>query len=88
MESLASGTPVVAWRNGALSEIVSHGRTGWLVSSVEEMADAIARTDELDLAECRREAERRFSSETMMFGYIGLYRSSIAKSMAREFQAA
>jgi glycosyltransferase involved in cell wall biosynthesis len=88
MESLASGTPVVAWRNGALSEIVSHGRTGRLVSSVEEMADAIARTDELDPAECRREAERRFSSETMMSGYMGLYRGSVAERMAWEFQAA
>lgn len=88
MESLASGTPVIAWRNGALGEIVSHGRTGWLVSSVEEMAGAIARTDEINSTECRREAERRFSSEKMMSGYMGVYRSSSAERMAREFQAA
>jgi glycosyltransferase involved in cell wall biosynthesis len=88
MESMASGTPVIAWRNGALSEIVAHGRTGWLVSSVQEMADAIAHVDELDATECRREAERRFSSDKMTSGYVGLYRSLIAESMAREFQAA
>lgn len=88
MESLASGIPVIAWRNGALSEIVSHGRTGWMVSSIDEMALAITRADELDPTECRCEAERRFSSDRMMSGYVGLYRSSIAESIAREFQAA
>jgi glycosyltransferase involved in cell wall biosynthesis len=88
MESLASGTPVIAWRNGALSETVSHGRTGWLVSSVEEMANAIARADEIDSTECLCEAERRFSSEKMMSGYMGVYRGSIAEAAAREFQAA
>jgi len=88
MESLASGTPVIAWRNGALGEIVTDGRTGWLVSSIEEMAEAITRANELDRTECRREAQRRFSSEKMMSGYTGLYRGSVAESMARELQAA
>jgi len=88
MEALASGTPVVAWRSGALDEIVGHGRTGWLVSSVEEMASAVSRVGEIESHECRREAERRFSSERMMSGYMGIYRSAVAEGMARSLLVA
>src|SRR5207249_5576489 len=41
MEALAAGTPVIAFPSGALPEIVEHGRTGYLVSDVKEMAQAI-----------------------------------------------
>src|SRR6185312_3025046 len=41
MEALATGTPVIAYRSGALSEIVEDGVTGFLVDNVEEMAAAI-----------------------------------------------
>ncbi len=88
MEALASGTPVIAWRKGALGEIVAHGKTGWLVSSVKEMAHAIGRTMEIDKFECRREAERRFASEKMVAGYIWLYRSLIAGKITPELQVA
>jgi glycosyltransferase involved in cell wall biosynthesis len=88
MEALASGTPVIAWRKGALEEIVVNGKTGWLVSSVEEMAQAIGRTVQIDTYECRQEAERRFSFRKMVDGYISLYRSVIAGNVAPELQAA
>jgi len=88
MEALASGTPVIAWRRGALGEIVVHGKTGWLVSSVEEMESAIRRTMEIDKFECRQEAERRFSSRKMVDGYVSLYRSLVAGKVAQELQAA
>ena len=42
MEALASGTPVIAFPNGALAEIVEHGRTGFLVGDEMEMTEAIA----------------------------------------------
>ena len=74
MEALACGTPVVAFRAGALPEIVEHGRTGFLVSDVPEMTQALKNVDALDPATCRREAERRFSAETMISRYFELYR--------------
>ena len=88
MEAMASGTPVIAWRSGALGDIVEHGRTGWLVSSVEEMASAITRTDEIDPAECRTQAEHRFSSEQMFSKYLNLYEGVISARGAMELQAA
>jgi len=74
MEALACGTPVVAFRVGALPEVIDHGRTGFLVSDVHEMAQALREVDSLDPGECRREAERRFSSERMVSRYLDLYR--------------
>jgi hypothetical protein len=73
MEALASGTPVVAFRVGALPEVVEHGKTGFLVDSVEEMADAIRDAGALSPAACRREAEERFSADAMVERYLDLY---------------
>ena len=74
LEALASGTPVVAWRAGALPDIVEHGRTGFIVDSEAELADALAAAAELDGVRCRRAAELRFSSARMVDQYVTLYR--------------
>jgi glycosyltransferase involved in cell wall biosynthesis len=88
MEALACGTPVIAWNSGALPEIISHGRTGFLVSSVEEMAEAIRSIRKLSRIECRREAERRFSQQQMVSNYMNVYLSLVHGTPARELQAA
>jgi glycosyltransferase involved in cell wall biosynthesis len=75
MEALACGTPVIAFRSGALPEVVEPGRTGFLVDSREQMAEAIARAGELKYSECRRRAEERFSAGKMCQRYLELYRS-------------
>jgi|SRR5438477_4210638 len=78
MEALACGTPVVAFRVGALCDLIENGRTGFLVDKATELADAIRAAQELDPADCRREAEIRFSSETMVAKYMDLYRKAAA----------
>jgi glycosyltransferase involved in cell wall biosynthesis len=88
MEAMASGTPVIAWRSGALNEIVEHGRTGWLVSTVEEMACAIVRSDEIDPTQCRAQAEIRFSAEQMLLKYMDLYNRVASGESEMELQAA
>jgi len=88
MEAIASGTPVVAWCSGALPEIVREGRTGFLVNSVEQMADAISRVESIDPSACRGEAERRFSSERIIADYLNLYRSILACTSLPELEAA
>lgn len=72
-EALACGTPVVAFPNGALAETIEHGRTGFLVNSVEEMAEAIAAVDRIDPEDCRAVARERFSLERMTARYFELY---------------
>lgn len=72
-EALACGTPVIAFPNGALADTVEHGRTGFLVESIEEMADAIAAADTIDPELCRAVARERFSLQTMVDRYFDLY---------------
>ena len=72
MESLAAGTPVIAFPSGAIPEIVEDGRTGFLVRSTEEMAAAILRAPELDRDLCRRTACDRFDRARMVADYLAL----------------
>ncbi|MBV9008009.1 MAG: glycosyltransferase family 4 protein [Verrucomicrobia bacterium] len=77
MEALACGTPVVAFKSGALNEIVEHGRTGFLVEDVREMSDAISAAASLDLHLCRAAAEQRFCAKRMAAEYLELYHQLI-----------
>lgn len=79
IEALASGTPVVALRRGALPEIVDHGRTGWLCDDVDELPAAIGRACEIDPHECRAAALSRYDVAAMVDGYERVYRRLVAK---------
>lgn len=73
-EALAAGTPVIAFRRGSAPELVKDGMTGFVCGSEAEMIDRVGRTVELDRAECRTAAVRRFSRSTMTDGYERAYR--------------
>ncbi len=80
MEALACGTPVIAFASGALQEVVEHGRTGFVVHDVDEMAAAIRRMGEIDPQECRLAARERFSSHRMACDYMSLYEDLLSGS--------
>jgi glycosyltransferase involved in cell wall biosynthesis len=73
MEALASGTPVVAFPAGALTDIVEHGRTGFLVHDTRAMARAMREAAHLSPQACRRTAERRFDLNRTTATYLALY---------------
>jgi glycosyltransferase involved in cell wall biosynthesis len=73
IEALASGTPVVTTRWGAAPEIVDDGVTGFLCDSVDELADALGRLDEIDRTACRKVVEGHFSTERMVREHLDLY---------------
>jgi glycosyltransferase involved in cell wall biosynthesis len=75
IESLATGTPVIARRAGALTETIEHGVDGFLVDDLTEARLALDRADELDRAEIRRRAIERFSPDRMAADYERVYRS-------------
>lgn len=85
MEALASGTPVVAFRRGALPEIVRDGKTGFLVSDVDEMAKAIQRVRDgaIDPQACRRVARERFSIGRTVARYLNNYAAMTRTTQAR-----
>ncbi len=72
-EALAAGTPVIAFRRGALPETITHGRTGFLVETVEEMAAAMAKAPEIEPEACRAVARERFSLAAMTSAYLAVY---------------
>jgi glycosyltransferase involved in cell wall biosynthesis len=82
IEALASSTPVVAFARGALTEVVEHGRTGFLVESVEEMAEAIEHVHGLNPEACRGAVAARYDANRMVDAYLGLYEREAARRRA------
>jgi glycosyltransferase involved in cell wall biosynthesis len=82
IESLACGTPVIAFRRGSVPEVIEHGVTGFVVDTVEEAAAAVARIAELSRRTCRQQFERRFNAAGMAEDYLEVYRRLIASAAA------
>lgn len=74
IEAMACGTPVIAFNNGSVPEIIKHGKTGFIVNSVEEMTEALKKIDTISRDDVRRRAELYFSAEQMVEGYEIVYR--------------
>ena len=73
VEALSTGTPVIAFAHGAASEIVDDGRTGFLVSGVDEMAHAIGNIGEIDPGTCRSAVAERFGLPKVLELYEATY---------------
>lgn len=73
IESLATGTPVVVTPRGSAPEIIDDGRTGFLRTRADELADALAHAGELDRRLCRLAVEGRFSAARMAADHLDLY---------------
>ena len=83
IESMATGTPVIARRAGALPEIIEHGATGYLVDDLTEAMLAVQRASALDRRQVRQTALRRFSVERMVDDYERTYASLISDRTER-----
>jgi glycosyltransferase involved in cell wall biosynthesis len=73
IESLACGTPVVAYGRGSVPEVIEDGVTGFVVSDVAESVEAVRRIAGLDRRECRKYFEERFTAARMAHDYVRLY---------------
>lgn len=73
IEAMACGTPVIAWRKGSVPEVISHGKTGYIVDSIEGMVDSIKTIDKISRKETRERAVTLFSKEKMVNGYLKVY---------------
>jgi glycosyltransferase involved in cell wall biosynthesis len=78
IESMATGTPVIARRAGAFTETIEHGVTGFLVDDVDEAALAVEKIPELDRREIRRRTLERFSPRRMVDEYELAYQAVLA----------
>jgi glycosyltransferase involved in cell wall biosynthesis len=77
MEAMSSGTPVIAFRNGALPEVIEDGVTGFVVDNIEEMKAAVLKLAQITATACRTRAVTHFSSRRMAEDYLNLYKRVI-----------
>ena len=87
IEAMACGTPVIAWNNGSVPEVIDDGITGFIVTSVDEAVRDIARAAHLPRQKIRNVFEERFSATTMAQNYVRLYRTLLANEPRREAAA-
>ncbi|HEU0217057.1 MAG TPA: glycosyltransferase family 4 protein [Stellaceae bacterium] len=79
IEAMACGTPVVAFRNGSVPEVIDEGVTGFIVDDEEAAAHAARQLRGLDRARIRRVFEERFTARRMAEDYVTIYRGLIAR---------
>ena len=87
IESLACGTPVVAFRGGSVDEVIEDGVTGFVVDDLDQAIDATKRTHTLDRRACRDAFTRRFSESRMASSYVRLYRQLISSAAGADIVA-
>ncbi|MCE5255641.1 MAG: glycosyltransferase family 4 protein, partial [Spirochaetaceae bacterium] len=73
IEAMACGTPVIAYRNGSVPEIIDQGRTGFVVTSLDDAVAAARMIPKFNRARCREIFEQRFSARRMATDYVRVY---------------
>lgn len=73
IESLASGTPIIAFSDGSVPEIVEHQRTGFIVQGLDDAVSAVGKISSLDRRACRDSFDKRFGAGRMARDYVALY---------------
>jgi glycosyltransferase involved in cell wall biosynthesis len=73
IEAMACGTPVVAFNNGSVPEVLEDGVTGCIVRSEAEAVDALRNIRDLDRNRIRAEFDNRFTAHHMAQNYLKLY---------------
>ena len=79
IEAAACGTPVVAFRNGSVPEVIRDRETGFIVDDVEGAVRALERIETISPAACRRAFDERHSSERMASDYVKIYESLVVR---------
>ena len=74
VESMACGTPVIAFNRGSMPELINHGHNGFLVQTVDEAVAAVNDIPMIERSACRRVVEERFTADRMAEEYIDVYR--------------
>jgi glycosyltransferase involved in cell wall biosynthesis len=83
IEAMACGTPVLAFRNGAVAEVIEDGVTGYVVDSMDEAIGKLGSVLALDRGRVRRRFEERFSVTRMAHDYVKIYTRLIGKRAVR-----
>ena len=80
IESMACGTPVIAFNKGSMPELIEDGKNGFLVKTQDEAIDAVSKIKDIDRACCRRHVEQYFTIDRMVEEYMQVYETVLEKA--------
>lgn len=80
VESMACGTPVIAFNKGSMPEIIETQKNGFLVSNVKEAVAALKKIPEINRQSCRNTVEQKFTVEKMVDNYIKVYQQILSQN--------
>jgi len=83
IESMACGTPVIAYNRGSVPEVIDDGITGFVVEDELSAVAAVQRLPDLSRAHVRQQFEQRFTARRMALDYLAAYRSLVEKAEPR-----
>lgn len=73
VESMACGTPVIAYDRGSMAELIQNNSSGFLVDDLDAAVQAVDKINTLDRRACRDNVEQRFTCQRMAHEYVGVY---------------
>jgi len=80
IEAMACGTPVIAFNQGSVPEVIEHGKTGFVTETLEEMVWSVKHLSSISPYACRARVEENFSIEEEAKNYLNLYKRIIQES--------
>ena len=79
---------LIAYRGGAVPEIMEHGRTGFVVEAMEDAVEAVRRVPQLSRKRCREVFEKRFTATRMASDYVHVFKRLISRNQEKMSEAA
>jgi glycosyltransferase involved in cell wall biosynthesis len=73
IESMACGTPIIAFPAGSVPEVIENGVSGFIVEGEEQAVQAVGRLKTLDRRQVRAQFEQRFTAKRMAQDYLARY---------------
>jgi len=86
IEAMACGTPVIAYRGGAVPEVIEEGHTGFIVEGLEDAVEAVRRVPELSRKRCREIFDQRFTAARMAHDYVKVYERLIQRKQHKALE--
>lgn len=78
VESMACGTPVIAFNKGSMPELIEHGKNGYLAENISEAAEAVDSLHNIRRIDCRKHIEQLFTVDQMTDGYLNTYKKILS----------
>ncbi len=86
IEAMACGTPVIAFNQGSIPEVIKNGETGFVVATQEEMIQAVCQIEKIDRRACRLHALKHFSIDRMVDNYEMIYDAILLGRDKKQYQ--